>query len=241
MATTTPSFYLWDHSRSDLDRAAFHLARWMDPEFFWVEVQDPVERTPWQGMWLEGAVGRRRFTLVQRPDEFIPTTERRNSTAFWTYMRAGASNETADEVVELLQLPSVLRQLSSRPGSSSGHRALVIANVDRLEAVRSEVARSFESTIRACAQAGVTLVVTHHGTPKPSREQFDYELGIPPGGFAPGAPPIPICVRRNVEGCAVLRSFPREVVRCRAELAPMGAMSSGYCLPEGAWLSLQRA
>lgn len=215
------SYYLQGTDRVRLDQVALQVARHLDPEFIWLDVEEREELAEQRPVELEELLGTGHLRPIAAPGKVRGNDPAANH-AFWSFIRPDEDDEVIARVTDYLRLPEVLQSLVAELGESERPRALVLANIERLTTLTDLGPSYFRSVNRALNRAGVTTIATEVGHGAATRYGFDFELVATPDDESRPPAQSLVCVRGGREDCLIFRGFPRSMIACRREVGPDG-------------------
>ncbi|MGA8710264.1 MAG: hypothetical protein WB786_03420 [Thermoplasmata archaeon] len=179
------SLGLWGGSAEERCRLAWALAHRIDPEFYWLQVDDPVEpRDPAEDTFIGRLASDHLFVL--NPSELAPHPELGNM-ASWIVREDIEADARIRALGDFMGLPNLARRLLEDRSEYSPTKVLVYANSDRASSYYGDVGLSIRPFVEAMNHYAATPIFTVVRPTRPSGAgDVDYLLHLEgegrPGG-----------------------------------------------------------
>jgi len=169
---TPTSFGVWGGTPGDRAKLAWALARRVDAEPFWLQIElaaeplDPTERAI-----VDEVPSARCFRL--RPEEFAPNVEQGN-VATWFLRTDIQAGDRLNRLADFARLPLLAQSLLGGQSTYSPTRSLVIANANGLNAFYPQDEGGIRPFVEAFNEYATTLILTVTSTPRENVRDIDY-------------------------------------------------------------------
>lgn len=157
-------------------RTLFGLGHAIDPALAWLEIRDalnaPEPGSPAASGWIPPA---RLFLTVAeaaRPRDAV------SNQALWSVIRADEPASAVTQLANFLRLPDLVQEIVAGLTPSTGRRAVVIANTDRVRSYYPKTVDGVRQVVGTIVQTGVSPIFGSVGEPGAGRMAFDYVLEV---------------------------------------------------------------
>ncbi len=157
------SFGFWGASAGDRCRLALTVARRVDPEFFWLQVEDPLEPRDAVEHSIVSHIASDHFFVIN-PEELAPHPEL-GTMASWIVREDIDADARLRTFADFMRLPNLARDLLDGRSSYSPTKAIAIANSNRAADLYSTEEHGIRPFVEAINECAATIIFT---TTKPS-------------------------------------------------------------------------
>lgn len=169
---TPTSFGVWGGSRGDRARLASVLAHRIDPDPFWLQVEDASVSPDVTEESVLGGLNADHVFRIGR-SELAPETDLGNVAA-WFLRKDAPGQDLVGHLADYIQLPRVARGFLEGRSRFSPPLALVIALSDRAEPRYSTREGGIRPFIEAFNECATTVIFTILSKPPPNGRDVDY-------------------------------------------------------------------
>jgi len=174
--------FFWGESRSVLERVLYAAVRAIDPEPLWLEL-DPSR----SGAEEPGPVGldwipSDHVFLVDSPSAARPQSGVARMSVLHL-LHADESDEAIRRLSDFVRLPPIAQEIIGQVEPGQRHRALAVANSDRVRAMYPETVDGVRPIVTSLLDAPIIPVLAAQGTPGPGRMAFDFVFEVRASGL----------------------------------------------------------
>jgi len=192
------SFGFWGAPAVDRCRLAWTVARRIDPDFYWLQVEDPLEPRGADEHSIVTQIASDHLFVIN-PEELSPHPEL-GTIASWIVREDIEADARLRTFADFMRLPNLARDLLEGRTPYNSTKALVIANSNRAADLYSAEEHGIRPFIDAINECATTIIFTTTKPSEPRNARYvDYLFhleGDEPGGRSvvtvecrQGAPP----------------------------------------------------
>jgi hypothetical protein len=171
------SIFFWGLSRVAVNRLALECARRINPQFVWLEIQDPDHLPSSEDPSEAGEIPRERLYLAEQPEDIRPENAVANM-ALFTVIRPDEPQEVVGHLMDFLRLPTKVQQILSEMGPLESPGVFVCANAELISGFYPESIESTKPYLDVFRREGITLVTALTGKFRSDRMAFDYVFKV---------------------------------------------------------------
>jgi len=165
------SIYVYGDCRPVVNGVAFAMADMLDLAPLWLEVRDPQDGHDEPTAGSAGWIPPDRLFLSDSGSGLEPNDAIANF-ALWNIVRSDEPGEVLADLTDFLRLPQMIQEVIGHATSESSPRAIVVANVERVQHLFPQEPGSLRRFLRSILNHSVSLVVAHTGPPGEQRSVF---------------------------------------------------------------------
>ena len=159
------------------NRLALECARRINPNFLWLEAQDPDEVRNPEDPSEAGEIPREHLYVTENPEELKPEDAIANM-ALWTVIRPDEPQAVVAHLMDFVRLPAKVQEMMSQMGSIESPGVLVWANAELSADFYPETIESSRPYLDVFRREGITLVSTLVGKTRADRFACDYVFKV---------------------------------------------------------------
>jgi len=158
-------------SRSVVNSVAFALAEMLDLTPYWLDVRNSSTISDGPDPVSTGWIPPDRL-FVSESGHGLEQETSRTDRALWSIVRSDEPAEVLSHLTDFLRLPQLIQEIVSASDPSSGPRALVASNSDRVAHLFPRTADGLQRFLATLAAASLSIVAAHTGPTSPGRFGF---------------------------------------------------------------------
>jgi len=174
--STPTSFGIWGGSPAERATLAWTIARRIDPEPYWLQIElasEPHDSAEYAV--VEKVPSEHRFHL--NPEEMVPQSGEGNVATWFLRTDLGAG-ERLNHLADFTRLPLLAQQLLGDRSAYSPTKALVLANSNRLNAFYPQQEGGIRPFIEAFNEYAATPIFTVTAPPHENSHDIDYLIHL---------------------------------------------------------------